>query len=187
MQQRAIFLDRDGVLCRSLVRDGKGYAPRSLAEFAIYPEAPTAVGLLKAAGFQIVVVTNQPDIGHGLVTEVCVASMHQRLQAAMPIDLILTCPHRQEEGCGCRKPRPGLLEEAVRRLSIDAGRSFMVGDRSSDVVAGQALGCVTLFIDRHYREPLTVVPDGRVASVWHAAQWIVARCSFASSRPPPFL
>ncbi|MBF0400681.1 MAG: HAD-IIIA family hydrolase [Magnetococcales bacterium] len=173
--RRAVFLDRDGVLSVSLIRDGKGYAPRCLADFALYPEAAQAVEALKGAGFVVVVVTNQPDIGNGLTTADEVALMHRQLQDALPVDLVLTCPHKQGEGCACRKPKPGLLAEAVARLGLDPLSSFMVGDRSSDLAAGRAMGCRTIFIDRGYREPLTEVPHYRADSVWEAAQWILAQ------------
>lgn len=172
-QHRAVFLDRDGVLSRSFIRDGKGYAPRTLADFEIYPEAPKAVKMLKDAGFYIVVVTNQPDIGNGLTSANEVALMHQQLQAAMPVDLILTCPHKQGDGCVCRKPKPGLLQEAVTQLAIDPTRSFMVGDRSSDLAAGRAMGCTTVFIEQGYLEPLTEQPHYQTHSVWEAALWIM--------------
>ncbi|HAT50670.1 MAG: HAD-IIIA family hydrolase [Nitrospirae bacterium] len=175
IHHRAIFLDRDGVLNRPLIQNQKGYAPRTLADFSIYREAPAAIAMLKEAGFIIVVVTNQPDIGHGLVAASDVALMHQQLQAAMPIDGIFVCPHRQDEGCRCRKPRPGMIEEAMRRFAIDTTKSFLIGDRSSDIAAGQVMGCTTVFIDRHYREPLTAVPDWQASSVWEAAEWIMRR------------
>ncbi|MEO5350834.1 MAG: HAD-IIIA family hydrolase [Magnetococcus sp. YQC-3] len=172
---RAVFLDRDGVLNSPLIRDGKGYAPRTLADFVLYPEAPAAVNRLREAGFKCVVVTNQPDIGNGLTTMDEVALMHQQLTAAMPLDLVLTCPHKQTDGCACRKPKPGMLQEAVRRLGIVPADSFLIGDRSSDMAAGRAIGCQTLFIDRQYREPLQVVPDFWTQSLQDAVQWILDR------------
>ena len=99
--------------------------------------------------------------------------MHQQLTAAIPLDLVLTCPHKQTDGCACRKPKPGMLQEAVRRLGIVPADSFLIGDRSSDLAAGRAMGCTTLFIDRQYREPLQVVPDFWTHSLQDAIQWIL--------------
>ena len=181
---RAVFLDRDGVLNRPLIREGKGYAPRTLADFVLYPEAPSAINRLQAAGFKCVVVTNQPDIGNGLTTMEEVALMHRQLSAAMPLDLVLTCPHKQTDGCLCRKPKPGMLQEAVRRLGIAPTASFLIGDRSSDMVAGRAMGCQTLFIDRQYREPLEVVPDFQTHSLPDAVQWILSRLSLMNNPLP---
>ena len=173
--RRAVFLDRDGVLNKPLIRDRKGYAPRHRADFHLYPETAPALHLLKKAGLLLIVVTNQPDIGHGLVSQSEVDAMHHQLQQTTPLDLIQVCPHKQTDGCPCRKPRPGLLLEAAQTLSIDLTRSFMVGDRGSDIAAGQAVGCQTGFINRDYRETMPLQPTVRVDSVLDAAQWIVAR------------
>jgi D-glycero-D-manno-heptose 1,7-bisphosphate phosphatase len=150
---RAVFLDRDGVLSRCEVRDGKPYAPRRLADFRLLPRTAHAVGALKQAGFLVIVVTNQPDIGNGLVEAATVESMHRKLARALPVDDIFVCPHGQDAKCTCRKPRPGMLIEAARKWDIDLCRSYLIGDRRGDIVAGEAVGCYTVFIDRGYREP----------------------------------
>lgn len=170
----AVFLDRDGVLNRAEVRDGKPYAPRRLEEFRLLPGVAAAVAALRDAGFLVVVVTNQPDLGHGLVSPETVAAMHERLRERVPVDAIEVCAHRQEEGCACRKPEPGLLLDAARRLSIDLRRSFMVGDRWHDIVAGRASGCCTVFVDRGYRERRPVEADAVVGSLPAAVRRIGA-------------
>lgn len=118
---------------------------------------------LKAAGFRLIVVTNQPDVGNGLVDREVVEEMHRRLAAALPIDAIEVCYHRQADGCDCRKPLPGMLRRAAARLGIDCTRSIMIGDRGSDVAAGRAMGCTTIFIDLGYRE-------GRPGDAHHTAR-----------------
>ena len=158
-QKPAIFLDRDGVLNRSLVRGGKPYAPRHASEFRLLPGSRISVEYLKGCGLLVVVVTNQPDIGNGLVAPEEVAAMNLRLRDRVPVDDVLVCPHSQGEGCSCRKPKPGMLLEASRRYDIDLGKSFMVGDRGGDIAAGRAAGCTTIFINRRYAEPLTETPD----------------------------
>jgi D-glycero-D-manno-heptose 1,7-bisphosphate phosphatase len=150
MARPAIFLDRDGVLNRALVVAGKPYAPRALADFRLLPGVKAAVARLRASGFEVVVVTNQPDIGNGLVEAEVVAAMHDRLRVATGIQHIYCCPHRQDENCACRKPRPGMLLAAAQELGLDLASSWMVGDRQGDVVAGKAAGCRTVFIDRGY-------------------------------------
>ncbi|MDB5411035.1 MAG: D-alpha,beta-D-heptose 1,7-bisphosphate phosphatase, partial [Rhodospirillales bacterium] len=140
----------------------KPYAPRSLAEFRLLPGAAAAVGKLRDAGFLIVVVTNQPDIGNGQVAAETVMAMHDKLRRTLAPDAIEICPHRQDEGCDCRKPRPGMLLRSASRLGIDLARSFMVGDRGSDVVAGQAVGCYTLLVARG---PAEGSPDAVVGSL----------------------
>lgn len=172
--RRAVFLDRDGVINRCEVRGGKPYAPRSLADFRLLPRVSGAVRLLKRAGLLVVVVTNQPDIGQGLIEPAEVAAMHEKLKRGLAIDDIKMCPHRQDASCACRKPKPGMLLEAARERHIDLKKSFMVGDRWSDVVAGQAVGCYTVFIDRGYQEMRQARPDGYAASLAAAARLVLS-------------
>jgi D-glycero-D-manno-heptose 1,7-bisphosphate phosphatase len=162
----AVFLDRDGVLVVPEFRDGRSYAPRDLASYAFYPDAAAAVAALKSAGFLTVVVTNQPDIGAGLIAAETVEEMHRRLLEAMPLDAIRVCPHTREDRCDCRKPAPGLLLKAAEEFGIDLGRSYMVGDRASDVEAGKAAGCRTIFIDLGYTAELRPHdPDWTIGSI----------------------
>ena len=135
MASRAAFLDRDGVLVVPTFRDGRRFAPTSLEEFAIYPGAAQSVMRLKQAGFKIVVVTNQPDVGAGLVERSVVEEMHARLKREMPLDDIKVCFHTTEQNCHCRKPKPGMLQAAAAELDLDLAESVMVGDRVSDIEA----------------------------------------------------
>jgi len=112
--KRAVFLDRDGVLVVPEMRNGRSYAPRSIEAFRICPQAAEALARLKAAGYLLIVVTNQPDIGNGLVSVEVVNEMHRLMTQALPIDRIEMCPHSQSEGCNCRKPKPGMLINAAR-------------------------------------------------------------------------
>ena len=176
--RRAVFLDRDGVLNRSFVRDGKPYAPRVAKDFRLLPGVKDAVARLKAAGYLIIVVTNQPDVGNGLMPRSELVAMHERLRRRLPIDDIRACEHRQDAGCACRKPRPGMLVDAARLLGVDLRKSIMIGDRTGDVIAGQAVGCYTVFINRRYREPAPVSPDLTANSLPHAVHQILAK--FAS-------
>jgi D-glycero-D-manno-heptose 1,7-bisphosphate phosphatase len=171
----AVFLDRDGVVNRSEVRDGKPYAPRRLADFRLLPGVQTAVAALKKAGFLVIIVTNQPDIGNGLVAAETVEAMHDKLRQKIAPDAIEMCPHQQDEGCRCRKPKSGMIKTAARRLAIDLAASFMVGDRPSDILAGRAAGCYTIFVDRHYGEALNVSPDDTVKHFPAAVDVILSR------------
>jgi D-glycero-D-manno-heptose 1,7-bisphosphate phosphatase len=172
--RRAVFLDRDGVINRSEVRNGKPYAPRRLQDFRLLPGAVRAIHDLKQAGLLVIVVTNQPDIGNGLVAAAVVDAMHDKLRQLSSIDDILVCPHRQDAGCQCRKPRPGMLIDAATKWKIDLKNSFMVGDRAGDIVAGQGVGCYNIFINRLYEEPLQTEPDSRAASLPAAARLIIS-------------
>ncbi len=170
-----VFLDRDGVLNRTFIKRGRPVAPRRLKDFRLLPGTAKAVRSLRAAGFTIVVATNQPDIANGLVTVERVESMHRRLRERLPLDAVMVCPHNDRNRCSCRKPKPGMLRQAARRLGIDLSRSFMVGDRWRDIVAGRDAGCYTILVDRGYREGFPVEPDLRVNSLPAAAQKILSR------------
>ena len=173
--RRAVFLDRDGVINRCEVRNGKPYAPRRLEDFRLLPGVKNAVRALKRAKFLVIVVTNQPDIGNGLISKITVEAMHQWLERHLHVNDIKFCPHRQDENCGCRKPKPGMLLEAAKQWNIDLGNSYMVGDRCSDVIAGQSAGCYTIFINRGYREGKCPKPDRMINSLPAAVRLILTR------------
>ncbi len=172
---RAVFLDRDGVINANLDRNGKPVAPRSLAEFRILPGVPEAARRLKEAGFLIVIVTNQPDVANGLTPRPVVEAMHDEIRSKLPIDDIMTCFHADADRCACRKPKPGLLLDAAERHGIDLSSSWIVGDRWRDVLAGQAAGCRTIFVDYGYVQDQAAVPDSTVASLSEAAAIILDR------------
>jgi D-glycero-D-manno-heptose 1,7-bisphosphate phosphatase len=174
LRRRAVFLDRDGVINRSRVKAGKPYAPRHLSDFHLLPGVADAVSGLKSAGFLVIVVTNQPDVGHGLISPATLDAMHTKLKSRVPVDDILVCSHTQQANCSCRKPKPGLIMEAMKRWGIDAAGSYIVGDRGSDIVAGQSAGLYTIFVDRGYSEGLTMKPDLTVRSLKKAAASILA-------------
>lgn len=171
----AVFLDRDGVLVVPEFRAGRSFAPTTLDEFEIAPDAPACTALLKQAGFVLVVVTNQPDLGNGRIAPAVMQEMHRRMRAALPIDDVEVCPHRQDEHCDCRKPQPGMLLTAATRLGIALDLSFMVGDRASDIAAGRAAGCRTVFLDLGYTaEPKPIDADFNVCSLRDATSCILS-------------
>jgi D-glycero-D-manno-heptose 1,7-bisphosphate phosphatase len=171
--KRAVFLDRDGVLNRAYVRDGKPYPPDTLEQLEILPGVAQALRALRAAGFLNVVVTNQPDVATGKQRIEVVEAMHAYLTEALQLDAIKACYHVDAEGCACRKPRPGMLLEAARELGIDLGHSFMIGDRWRDVGAGQAAGCTCYFVDAGYVERSPGPPYVAVKSLPEAAALIL--------------
>ena len=173
MSARAVFLDRDGVLNAAVVRDGKPYPPASAAELVILPGVAAALEQLHAAGFMLVVVTNQPDVARGTQTAAEVEAIHAKLRAALPaLDAIYSCMHDDVDHCDCRKPKPGMIVTAATDMGISLTESFMVGDRWRDIDAGLAAGCRTVFIDRDYRErkPETAI---HVGGLPEAAAWIL--------------
>ncbi|MAE08753.1 MAG: D,D-heptose 1,7-bisphosphate phosphatase [Bacteroidetes bacterium] len=169
----AVFLDRDGVLCRTFVRKSKPYAPKRLEDFKLMPYSYQSVLRLKQHGFIVIVVTNQPDIGNHFVKPDVVEAMHQKLRDKALVDDIFMCPHSQTEGCECRKPKSGMLYKASKKYRIDLKKSFIVGDRSSDVTAGNNAGCRTIFINRGYAEPKPLNPDATVRSLKMAVDFIL--------------
>ncbi|HKB53689.1 MAG TPA: HAD family hydrolase [Ramlibacter sp.] len=176
--RRAVFFDRDGVLNRALVRDGKPYPPRDLSEFVIPAGARDDLERLKRLGFLLIVVTNQPDLARGSATPAGIEAMHQHLRRELPVDDVLVCPHDDDDGCDCRKPLPGLLTRAAQRHGIDLENSFLVGDRWRDIDAGHAAGCFTVWIDREYHERGPDRPPGaRVGSLHDAVALILEKVS----------
>jgi D-sedoheptulose 7-phosphate isomerase len=172
--RRAVFLDRDGVLNRALVKDGKPHPPKDVSELEVPPDVPAAVQKLKDRGFDLLVVTNQPDVARGTQSREVVESINRALSASLPLDEVLVCYHRDEDHCDCRKPRPGLLLEAARKRGIDLSASFMVGDRWRDVDAGHNAGCKTILIESGYHEKGPErPPDARVKTLAEAAEWIL--------------
>ena len=174
MIRQAVFLDRDGVINASVVRDGKPYPPASLEELKILPGVAPAIKALRKAGFAIVVATNQPDVASGIQGREVVESMHSDLRNKLLIDDIRVCYHTDSDNCTCRKPKSGMLLEAAHELEVDLSRSFMVGDRWRDIDAGKAVGCYTFFIDYGYLEMKPESPDMVVASLEEASKTILS-------------
>ena len=176
MTGAAVFLDRDGVLNRAIVRDGRPYPPANVAELEVPDEVPEAVERLRKAGFALVVVTNQPDVARGTQSRAVVDAINAELGKRLGIYDFRVCYHDDSSHCECRKPGAGLLLAAARDLDLDLTRSFMVGDRWRDVEAGRRAGCRTVLIDNNYREPLKTEPDVRVRNLAEAASWILEKC-----------
>ena len=171
--RRAVFVDRDGVINRAIVRDGKPYPPPSVDEFELLPGVEGTLRGLRQAGFLIIVATNQPDVRTGAQSQAAVDAMHASLRAANLVDDIKVCFHTDADACHCRKPKPGMLLDAARAWNIDLPRSYMVGDRWRDVAAGKAAGCYTFFVDYAYSEQRPDHPDAVVASLEEAGKMIL--------------
>jgi D-glycero-D-manno-heptose 1,7-bisphosphate phosphatase len=172
---RAIFLDRDGVINRPVIRSGKPYPPNNVDEFEILPGVLQACELFKGMGFYLIVVTNQPDVGRGTLAREVVETIHDWLLQQLPIDRVMTCYHGGTDygdPCACRKPQPGMLFRAAEALKINLAGSFMIGDRWRDVDCGFNAGCKTIFIDWGYEEKLKRDPHFRAHDLLGAAQLI---------------
>jgi D-glycero-D-manno-heptose 1,7-bisphosphate phosphatase len=174
-----IFLDRDGVLNRAIVRNGKPYPPQTLQELEIIAGVPAALHRLRNSGYLLIVVTNQPDVARGKQLREVVEAINARLLDELPLDRIYTS---YEDGDSPRrKPNPGLLLEAVHDYGIDLARSVMIGDRWKDIEAGRRAGCCTVFIDYQYDEPApNPAADFAAESFSAAVDWILERAAAAA-------
>lgn len=140
---KALFLDRDGVIVEELGRyrvakDG----------IQLMPGISELVKAAKNKGYLIIVATNQPQISKGLLTENELHKLHKDMECLLEkkLDAIYYCPHLDEHKCNCRKPKPEMLTRAIKNFNIDPSKSFMVGDGDKDIIAGQTVGCKTIFI-----------------------------------------
>ena len=149
---RAVFLDRDGVINHAMIRDDKAFSPRSREEFRLIEGAAAAIRELQAAEFTVLVVTNQPDISRGLLSTADLDWMADRVLSETHVDELLVCPHDDQHACTCRKPQPGMLLEGARKWGIDLAQSFMVGDGWKDMEAGKKAGCTCILIDAPYNQ-----------------------------------
>jgi len=154
-QVKAVFLDRDGVINKAVVIDGKPYPPNSLRELVILPGVQEGIADLKSNGFKIFVVTNQPDVARGKTPIEKVVEINQYLKTTFNIDEVYCCYHDGFENCDCRKPKPGMLLKAANDWQIDLKSSYMIGDRWRDIDAAKAAGVKSILIDYHYDEKVS--------------------------------
>lgn len=172
---RLIVLDRDGVLNRMVVhRPGrKPESPHSLAEVEILPGVPAAVKALTDAGLVIAIATNQPAYAKGEVTRSELDAIHAAVVAGAEaaggrIARSFICLHRAEDACECRKPKPGLLRDALIAFpGTRAGESWMVGDRATDVIAGESLGFATALLGDVWPEDAEMLKTRGLAASFH--------------------
>lgn len=152
-----VVFDRDGVL-NELLAGGKGQrGPWSLDELTICPGAAETVTALSAAGYSLVVATNQPDVARGWMPAETMHSINARIGEMLPeLGTFYVCAHDSGDGCDCRKPQPGMLLRALSDTGADAAHSWMIGDRDSDIAAGEAAGFRTIHITAE--TPIAAVP-----------------------------
>ena len=170
---KAVFLDRDGVVNKAIVKDRKPYPPANLTELEILPGVSLALNNLYKRRYKLIVVTNQPDVARGTVRLETVKEINSFLQRRLPIVDFFCCFHDNSDGCDCRKPKPGAILSAAKKYDIDLTQSFMVGDRWRDIEAGISAGCKTIFLDYGYDEKQPIYLDYRVRSLYEASQIIL--------------
>ena len=150
--KKAVFLDRDGVINKAIIIDGKPYPPPNLDAVEILSEVKESMEALQNSNWMIFVVTNQPDVARGKISKEEVEKINNHLKNLLPIDELYTCYHDNNDFCDCRKPKAGVLTSVAKNNNIDLNNSYMIGDRWSDIEAGNRAGCKTFFIDYSYNE-----------------------------------
>jgi D-glycero-D-manno-heptose 1,7-bisphosphate phosphatase len=185
----AVFLDRDGTICEEM-----GYL-NHISRLNIFPFAAAAITRLNRAGYPVIVITNQSGVARRIFPEELVAEVHHRLTeelgaAGAQIDAFYYCPHRKEDACNCRKPLPGLLQQAAQEHDLDLASSVVVGDRYADVAMAHAVGAAGILVRTGYgRGDLEYhgaewprQPDAIAEDLTEAVEWILKRPARAASR-----
>jgi len=187
-QNRAVFLDRDGT-----INEDYGYLKHH-HQVKLIPGAAEAIKKLNAAGFKVIVISNQAGVARGLATEDSVKSVNmtvgkQVLSAGGIIDAFYYCPHHPEHGahpyktaCDCRKPETGMILKAQMKYNLDLSRSFMVGDKATDIELGKKAGLRSVFVltgkgvgEKPKLETKKLTPDHLGKDVLEAAEWIISK------------
>jgi len=171
--KKAVFLDRDGVLSKTQIKNGKSFAVKNLKDFKLFCHSRESVKKLKLAGFMVIVVTNQPDVGKKIISKIVLNKMHKKLKNKTNVDAIYTCTHTQNNNCYCRKPKPGMILNAAKKFNIDLKKSFMVGDRFSDIIAGQKAKCRSIFLDKKYFEKKPKSQEATFSNLKQATNYIL--------------
>jgi len=171
MAHKTVFLDRDGVINKVFFRDGKPSPPWRFIDFEIEPGVEQALRRLRAAGYKLFVVTNQPDLARGDLDTEDLRMMSDKLMATLDIDALKICPHDDRDDCACRKPRPGMLIELAREHDLALANSYMIGDTWKDTMAARAAGCKSITLDRPYNREHAA--DRRVADLSEAVELIL--------------
>lgn len=170
---KAVFLDRDGVINKVVLKNRKPYPPQNLTELEILPGVELALNNLSKWGYKLIVVTNQPDVARGTVMLETVKEINYFLQSNLPIHDFFCCFHDNVDNCECRKPKPGGILNAAQKYNIDLTKSYMVGDRWRDIEAGVSAGCKTIFLDYGYEEKQPTFLNYRVQSLYEASRIIL--------------
>lgn len=166
-------MDRDGVINKGYVTNGKSYAPRKIEDFKLLPYVKESIEKLLNNGYLIIVITNQPDISNGSLSLDVLYLMHNKLREKLGVTDIYFCPHSKSENCECRKPKPGMILSAVKKYKINISNSFLIGDRASDIEAANAIRCRSIFINRNYKETKPITQEKTVNSLKSGTNYIL--------------
>lgn len=173
-KKKAVFLDRDGVINAIVSRGGKLSVPFSVNEFKVIEGAREAVALLKAHGFVCIVVTNQPDIARGNLSEKNLSAIHKYMQKETGVEAVYFCPHSKDGECNCKKPAMGMVQDAVREHGIVLAESWLVGDRWRDIQMAKNAGLKSILVvtDATKEDVVPMEPDYSVKNLSEAARII---------------
>jgi len=173
VKKRAAFLDRDGVINKSILENGLPKPPSNIDDVIILDGVIESIEILFKNNFIPIVITNQPDVARGnkLITEINL--INTRISKFTKIQHFYSCFHDDLDKCNCRKPKPGMILQATSELDIDVSKSFLVGDRWKDIEAGQKMSISSYFIDYEYPESRPKMPFTKVRSLLEA---VVMEC-----------
>jgi len=169
--KKAVFLDRDGVINKPVIKRGRPFSPRKIEDFELLDGLDNFLKKSKQNGFINIIITNQPDIARGLMGWESLEKINNFIREKLPVDDILVCPHDNKDNCNCRKPKPGLLLKAAKERNIALENSFIIGDQWKDMEAGKNAGCTTVLIEYPYNKE--VKADFRVKDLSSAEEIIL--------------
>jgi D-glycero-D-manno-heptose 1,7-bisphosphate phosphatase len=173
-KNKAIFLDRDGVLVKSIIKNKKGYAPKNMNEFSLYPNIAETCKKLKNKNYLLIIITNQPDLGKKRIKEKVFNKMNRILRSVIFYDKLYVSRSHSSSSY-FRKPNPGLLNLAIKKYKLDISKCFMIGDRKSDIDAASKVKCKSIFINRNYIEEKPKEQIAQVNSIHKAVDVILRK------------
>ena len=173
MQNKAVILDRDGVINEVNLINSLPHPPASIADLIIIAGVEEAIMKLKQNGFLIFCLTNQPDVARGQTPRHKVDEINEKITAMIGIDELYTCFHDDDDKCICRKPKPGGIHYFIDKFNLNLRQTYMVGDRWKDIDAGNAAGCKTIYIESDYAEPEPQSFDFSCKSLFAATEYIL--------------
>jgi D-glycero-D-manno-heptose 1,7-bisphosphate phosphatase len=170
---RAVFIDRDGIINKAIVVNRKPFSPVDIYEFKILPKAKKALKTFKKLNLMNIIITNQPDIKTGKQLSKDLDKIHNWMMINLDIDEILVCKHDDNDNCNCRKPKTGMIEQAVEKYQINISQSYLIGDRWKDIQCGQKAGCKeNFFVNYNYNETRPKMPYIVVKSLYECSQYL---------------
>ncbi len=149
-KNKAIFLDRDGVINRTIIKNHKPYPPKTINKFKVYNDVKLLNNLKKK--YYLIIITNQPDVKNKIIKKELVKKFHKKILNKLLVDKIYVCYHNDQDKCSCRKPGIKFFLDAKKKFNLSLKKSYFIGDRWRDMLAGNKAKCINIFLDRNYFE-----------------------------------